>query len=82
MSGDYRTMHNAKMLMEMQHHTQPMQQMEEDIPTVTTPPDYTSKTHFTAEEVKDSWVPKVSFQIRVINISNLLFFKPTLFYRT
>lgn len=56
-------MHNAKMLMEMQHHTQPMQQMEEDIPTVTTPPGYTGKTHFTAEEVKDSWVPKVSFQI-------------------
>lgn len=53
-------MHNAKMLMEMQHHTKPMQQMHEDVPTITTPTDYTGKTHFTAEEVKASWVPKVS----------------------
>ncbi len=53
-------MKNAKMLMEMQHHTKPMQQMHEDVPTVTTPADYTGQTHFTAEEVKASWVPKVS----------------------
>ena len=53
-------MKNAKMLMEMQHHSKRMQQMHEDVPTVSTPAEYRGKTHFSAEEVKASWVPKVS----------------------
>lgn len=50
----YSAMEQSKMLMEMQ---QPVQGMEETVPTVENQENYTAHTHFTPEEVKAAWQP-------------------------
>lgn len=51
-------MEQSKMLMEMQ---QPVQGMEETMPTVENQENYTAHTHFTPEEIKTNWEPQVGF---------------------
>jgi uncharacterized protein YqiB (DUF1249 family) len=60
-------MAQSKMLMEMQ---QPVQGMEETVPTVENQENYTAHTHFTSEEVKAAWQPDPEVSVDAFQSAN------------